>query len=96
MDHVGLNDMLLAARALIPLSPARRRAAVARMLGQAAEAAQHRRRTGTAHPRYGAGTLEGAARAWPLAPKQPLGDPVLLACLAVVCAELARVRRLSG
>ena len=86
-------DLSAAARVLAMLSAAARPGAMARLIDEAEAADRYARRFGRAHPRWGNGTLEGAARGHPLAAPAPLSDIAYLDCLALVLGALAGHRR---
>lgn len=92
MREVLPGDLSAAARALLPLPEAARRAAAKRMIAEADIADRYRKRTGRAHALYGNGSLMAAAlRRHP--PAEPfLSDPGYLDCLATVILLLSERR----
>ncbi|KAA9009044.1 DUF7742 family protein [Histidinibacterium aquaticum] len=64
-------DLDMAVRVLLAVPEARRPALARRLIAEAREADDHRRRTGWMHPRHGGGTLLQAAE---LHPKSPLPE----------------------
>jgi hypothetical protein len=93
MRALAPADLTAAARALLALPEAQREAAAGRLLCEAEAADRHRKRLGRVHPRWGGGTLEGAARGWPLAPPRPLADTEFLACLWLIIGAILARRR---
>ncbi len=88
MAPVTLTDIAAAARVLLALPEARRRAGMAALIARAKLAARHRAATGRCHPLYGNGTLLSAALVHPgRNPARP-GAPDYLACLALVTEML--------
>lgn len=84
------TDISIAARALL-MVPADQRIDFADRLVMEAEAAdKFRKNDGHAHARMGNGSLESAARAYPLADPRPLGDRENLACWETMLASIGR------
>ncbi|MGO4853159.1 DUF7742 family protein [Phaeovulum sp. W22_SRMD_FR3] len=93
MRQVMHGDVVAAARALLPLPVARRRAELDWLIARAEAADRFRKRLGRAHPDWGNGSLMGAAMRGPLPPEPHLSDPDYLDCLAEVIAALVARRR---
>ena len=93
MQPLVIGDVLAAARALLAVPPGRRAALCLRLYAEAERADAHRRRTGRPHPRWGDGSLMGAAlRRRP--PGEPaLSDPAFRACLVAVLLAADRYPR---
>lgn len=68
----------------------RRTLALAKLLRAADEADQHRRRSGTAHPEHGTGSLMSAAGVLRTQPEPQLGDRDYLDCLILVLGALRK------
>lgn len=84
------TDISIAARALL-MVPADQRIDFADKLVAEAEAVdKFRKNVGRAHVRMGNGSLEGAARAYPLADPRPFGDRESLACWETMLASVGR------
>ena len=86
-------DISVAARALLCLPEAARENAIIRMVDEAEAADRYRKRLDRAHPLWGNGTLEAAARNRPLAAPKSLSDSDYLSCLAIVLDALLARRR---
>jgi len=83
------EDIRSLARALLA-HPASRRAALCRVILQGASRARHQTEaTGRCHPRWGDGSLDRAARCFPLAAEPFPGDPDYARCLQMVLAAVA-------
>jgi hypothetical protein len=90
MRPVHLTDLQVAARAVMA-APDDLRAATAHRIVQAAEIAdRYRKHTGQAHPVLGSGTLETAARSFPMAHQAAALDPIFRRSLMLVLHALAR------
>ena len=75
------TDVITLARALLASGPDRR-AALARSIARGAVRAQRfAQLTGRVHPRWGDGSLDAAARRYPLAREPFWDDPDYLCCL---------------
>lgn len=96
MRPLAPADLSVAVRALLAMPEGARDRAVMRMIAVAEAADRHRMATGKWHPVWGNGSLEGAARAWPLAPPRALGDAEGLSCLGGLISALARRAALCG
>ncbi|WP_241525816.1 hypothetical protein [Pseudophaeobacter leonis] len=84
------QDISSLARALLTVPAQERRGFCAVLFDHAALAARHVAETGQLHCLWGNGTLDAAARHFPLA-KEPLwDDPTYLSCLIIVLHELQR------
>jgi hypothetical protein len=86
-------DLDAAVRALLGLGAADQAARIDRLIAAADLAHRLSRRTGRPHPRWGAGTLEAAARAMPLAPLPAFCNGDYCQALAAVLDGLDRHRR---
>ncbi|WOI34373.1 hypothetical protein R1T40_06500 [Tritonibacter scottomollicae] len=87
------EDIRSLARALLA-HPEPRRAALCRQILQgAARARRQAQATGRCHPRWGDGSLDRAARCYPLAPEPFPGDRDYAHCLRVALAAAARARK---
>lgn len=75
------EDIRSLARALLAHPPARREALCQEIARGAARAAQLTRMTGRLHPKWGNGSLDAAARRFPLAAEPCPGDAEYAACL---------------
>jgi hypothetical protein len=69
MRSVTWSDLRIAVRALRAVPCSERRQRARRLLHGAELADRHTRRLGRPHPRFGDGTLSGAAAGWPLRPE---------------------------
>ena len=88
MRRVLHGDLVQLGRVL-SVQPRDIRAAVcAQAFAEAAEAAEHRRRTGRWHPRFGDGSLAGWAMRHPRPPEPPLDDPDYADSLMLILARL--------
>lgn len=96
MRRLAPADLSVAARALLVLPEADRARVAARMVREAEAADRYRKRTGRVHPFWGSGTLEGAARAWTLAPMPSLSDQNYLSCLGEVLVALMARKRVDN
>jgi len=85
-----MGDLCAAARAILAVPVGARTAAMDRMLAQAQAADAYRKRFGRAHPRWGNGSLMGAAFQVPLPPEPFLSDLAYLDCLSEALAALRR------
>ena len=95
MRPLAPADLSLAARALLPLPEPARKTAILRLIGEAEAADRYRKRLGRAHPFWGNGSLEAAARCKVLAAPQSLSNPDYLCCLALVLEALVRRRGIA-
>lgn len=87
MRQLHPTDLSVAARALLLVAPAERAAFATHLIDEAHIADRcykrlHRNSTG------GNGTLEGAARRYPLAEPPVFGDPENLACMGILIDAL--------
>ncbi|MFY1711331.1 hypothetical protein J3366_07575 [Tritonibacter mobilis] len=83
------EDIRSLARALLA-HPASRRAALCRQILQGASRARHQTEaTGRCHPHWGDGSLDRAARSFPLADEPFPGDPDYARCLQMVLGVVA-------
>ena len=83
MRPLAPSDLSTAARMLLVLPDADRVAVMGRVISEAEAADRYRKRIGQAHPFWGNGSLEAAARARPLAPPRKFSDSDYLACIAL-------------
>lgn len=90
MRQITHGDLTAAARAIWPLPPEARDAAIASLLAKARAADAYRKRFGRAHPRWGNGSLAGAASIGPLPPEPFLSTRTYRDCLMRVLAALDR------
>ncbi len=88
MRPVLHGDVTTAARALYPLKPQARRAALSRWLAEARAAHCHVLRFGRAHPQWGTGSLMSRAGRQQPVPEPALSDPHYLECLGLVLQGL--------
>jgi hypothetical protein len=88
------TDLCTLARALLAVTP-RRRPALARHILECADYAEtYRRKLKRAHPRWGNGSVDAAARSFPLAPATGFGDLEFCACFGTaLSACLAQHQR---
>ncbi len=93
MRPVAPPDLTVVARMLKALPEAGRAGAMQRLISEAEAADRYRKRVGRAHPRWGNGSLEAAARGHALAPEQSFSDTDYLACMAVVLGTVVAHRR---
>lgn len=84
MRPLLLGDVTVAARVLMCLPEAERRATAVAMLSDARVAELHLRDTGMVHPRFGNGSLMAAAMTRPRAPEPRVDDADYARCLVVV------------
>lgn len=82
-------DVITFARALFALPAASRERRAARILSGALRAEHHRRAFGRLHPRWGDGSLDAAARRYPLAAEPFWDDLEFLACLRLALRTVA-------
>lgn len=90
MRHLAPSDLSTAARALLAAAPAERIDLSRRMCREARAADSYRKRFGRSHPAWGNGSLEGAARGYPLAEPRHLGDREYLICLSYALDAVIR------
>lgn len=83
-----MGDVIAAARAMLAVPEAGRRAVLAAMLAEAAAAEAFRRRHGRAHPEWGNGSLMAAAMARARVAEPGLGDAGYRDCLVAVLEAL--------
>lgn len=100
MRAVTHGDTSSAARALLNVPSAIRRAVLSQMLHKAHAADRYRKRTGDAHPIWGNGSLMAVARMGPMGNEPDLGDPDYCECLvqvleAIVCWRRERMDKIS-
>ena len=95
MRAVLYSDLIAAARALGACEPDARGSFCVRMLCEADWADRYARRLGRVHPRWGDGTLAGAAGRYLKVPAVAVNDPDHLACLLLVLQTLEGKRRRS-
>lgn len=84
MRRLRLNDLLTCARALLLHNRSKRQAFCDRIVTEARYADRFTRKLGYAHPRWGNGALDAAARQHPLAAMTGLSDPEFRHCLQVI------------
>lgn len=84
MRPVLLSDLTTAARALLHVPAAQRRALCARIICEAEIADRFTRRLQKQHPRWGNGTLVSASSKRMLAAERACDDPEYCACLSMV------------
>lgn len=82
----------MAARALLGVPSALRRAVLAQMLHKAHAADRYRKRTGDSHPIWGNGSLMSVARTGPLGNEPDLGNPDYCECLVQVLEAIVQWR----
>ncbi|NIZ13734.1 hypothetical protein [Phaeobacter sp. HF9A] len=75
------EDLRSLARALLAQPEERRAELCQQILKGSARALRQAQATGRCHPRWGDGSLDAAARCFPLAPEPFPGDPDYAACL---------------
>jgi hypothetical protein len=83
MRSFAPSDLSTAARMLLALPEAARQRAMTRLIGEAEAADRYRKRLGRAHPLWGNGSLEAAARRHALAPQQRFSDTDYMSCMAL-------------
>jgi hypothetical protein len=93
MRGVMHGDLVAAARALLPVPPAKRGGQIARWLAEAHAADRYFRRFGRVHRHWGDGSLRTRVLGAELPPEPALTQPDYLHCLRCVLAALARRRR---
>lgn len=74
MRELRQSDVCCAARALIAVPASARAALCERLFRHAHAADKFTRRLGKPHPKWGNGSLQAAARAYPLQPEPTFGD----------------------
>ena len=84
------GDVSTAARAHLTVPAAQRDALCRRFFDGAAEACCRVEREGRLHPIWGNGSLDSAARRYPLADELTLDDPEYLHCIIRVLQEILR------
>lgn len=92
MRPVLINDLTLAARALLLAQPVGREQLAAQLLQNADVGDRYTRRFGRIHADFGDGTLSAAARKRPLARDPTLDDFAYCECLALVLQQLMALR----
>ena len=93
MRSLGLIDLLTAARALSAV-PRYRWSTLARaMVAEAHEADARRLKSGQGHPKFGNGTLEGAARGHALSEGADLSSPGFREALLAVLLSINEAER---
>ena len=90
MRPLLMGDLIAAARVTMLLPAAERPTCVARLLAEAEAADRYRLCHGRNHPRWGNGSLMGAAHGWPRGAEPFLSDRSFLDALGVVIAEVLR------
>ncbi|WP_449284308.1 DUF7742 family protein [Lutimaribacter marinistellae] len=86
------GDVSAAARALLRAPVDGRGRLCRRMIGEAAQACAHVRKTGSLHPLYGNGSLMSAARKRELADEPSFDDPEYCQCFEMVLREITLFR----
>ena len=89
MRPVLLSDLTMAARALLRVAPAERKALCARMVFEAEMADRFARRLRKPHPRWGNGTLMAVSAKRVLSAERACDDPEYCACLTLVLHAIA-------
>lgn len=89
------TDVLSLARALLAVPPAARARRCAQILIGARRAGAYARLCGRCHPRWGDGSLDAAARRFPLAPEPFWDDAGYLHCLSLAVAAVQGALRIA-
>lgn len=91
MAPVTLADLLLCARALLPVAPERRSKDCATLFDRAGKAQLFRLRAGRSHPDFGDGSLGSAVLCAGSVPRSPsIMTDGYLECLSIVVAQIRR------
>ena len=89
MRPVQVYDLTSVARVLLALPEGQRRVVSRRIVMAADVADRFRKKTGRAHPDFGTGTLQSAARGYRQAVEQASFNAPFRACLSLVLDALA-------
>jgi hypothetical protein len=90
------SDLCTLARALLVVAPGRRAALARHILDCAAYAETYRCKLKRAHPRWGNGSVDAAARSFPLAPVSGFEDHEYCACFAAALSACMARRKVTG
>jgi hypothetical protein len=93
MRTLTYPDLCTLARALLAVESDRRLSLARHILDCAHYAETYRRKLNRAHPRWGNGSVDAAARSFPLAPASGFGNAEFCACFGVALSVCMANRR---